>query len=251
MLWYKAWLETRWRFIIGLGVLLVLASVTVLGYEKFMELLRVLPAVDPDSPMGRVIGEGVALNSTFNGYIWSQWFLKQLPQAWTLFAALLGAGGLLAQTQRGEGIFTLSLPVSRFQLVGVRAATCLAQLLVLAVVPSLLIPLLAPAVGQSYSLTGTLVHALCLFTAGSVFFSLSFLLSTIFPDVWRPFLIVFCLSFFEQVLRDFAKVGVFRVMSAEPYFRGDGLPWLGLVAAVAASAAMLYGAARNIARHDF
>lgn len=251
MLWYKAWLETRWRFIIGLAALLALVSVTVLGYPKFMELLRIVPQVDPNSPMGRMIGEGMALASTFEGFIWSQWFLKQLPQTWTFFAALLGAGGLLAQTQRGEGLFTLSLPVSRFHLVGVRAATCLAQLFVLAVVPSLMIPVLAPAVGHTYSFTDAIVHALCLFTAGSVFFSLSFLLSTIFTDIWRPFLIVFCLGLFEQALRDFAKFGMFRVMSAESYFRGDGLPWLGLFVGVAASAAMLYGAALNVARRDF
>ena len=40
-------------------------------------------------------------------------------------------------------------------------------------------------------------------------------------------------------------------MSAEVYFRGGGLPWLGLLASAAVSAAMLYGAARNIARQDF
>jgi hypothetical protein len=44
---------------------------------------------------------------------------------------------------------------------------------------------------------------------------------------------------------------VFPVMSAESYFRGNGLPWLGLVASAVASAAMLHGAAWNIARQDF
>jgi hypothetical protein len=40
-------------------------------------------------------------------------------------------------------------------------------------------------------------------------------------------------------------------MSVEIYFRGGGLPWLGLFASAAASAAMLYAAARNLARQDF
>jgi hypothetical protein len=40
-------------------------------------------------------------------------------------------------------------------------------------------------------------------------------------------------------------------MSAESYFRGGGLPWLGLLAGVLVSAAMLYGAAANISRRDF
>ena len=40
-------------------------------------------------------------------------------------------------------------------------------------------------------------------------------------------------------------------MSGETYFRGGGLPWLGLLASAAVSAAMLYAAASNIARQDF
>ena len=51
---------------------------------------------------------------------------------WTLFAVLLGTGGLLSQASGGGALFTLSLPVSRNRLLGVRAATGLAELLVLA-----------------------------------------------------------------------------------------------------------------------
>ena len=40
-------------------------------------------------------------------------------------------------------------------------------------------------------------------------------------------------------------------MSAESYFRGGGVPWIGLLVRVAVSAALLYGAVLNIARQDF
>jgi hypothetical protein len=55
----------------------------------------------------------------------------------------------------------------------------------------------------------------------------------------------------EQLVRDVARFSVFSVMSAERYFRGEGVPWLGLVASAAVSVALLYGAARNVARQDF
>jgi ABC-2 type transport system permease protein len=251
MLWYKAWLETRWRFLIGLFLTLGLAALTVRAYPMIQELLGAVTLPDPDTALGRQVAEGVELASTYPGYIWSQWFLKNLPQTWTLFAALLGAGGLLSQTHRGEGLFMLSLPVSRRRVVTVRAATCLAELFVIALVPSLAISLLSVSMGESYSLVDALVHAVALFAAGTVFFSLSFLLSTIFADVWRPFLIVACLGIAEQSVRDYLRVGMFRLMSAEGYFRGDGLPWAGLLAAVATSAFLLYVAARNIERRDF
>jgi len=113
-----------------------------------------------------------------------------MRELWALFAALLGTGGLLAQTAGGGALFTLSLPVSRRRLAGVRAATALAELAILAIVPPLLVPLLSPGVGQAYSLVDALVYGACMFLAGSALFSLAFLLSTVFGDLWRPPLIV-------------------------------------------------------------
>jgi uncharacterized protein (DUF2062 family) len=105
--------------------------------------------------------------------------------------------------------------------IGVRAATVLAELLALAVVPSLVIPLLSPAIGQSYSLVDTLVHSVCLFVAGSMFFSLAFLLSTVFSDLWRPLLITcaiaVCAAVAEGVLMRDVPFGMVRLMTGERY----------------------------------
>ena len=100
-----------------------------------------------------------------------------------------------------------------------------------------------------------LIHSACLVIAGSVLFSLAFLLSTVFTDLWRPMLITLvvavALALSESVFPGVARFSVFTVMSAESYFRGEGAPWLGLAASAAASVAMLVGATRNIARQDF
>jgi hypothetical protein len=40
-------------------------------------------------------------------------------------------------------------------------------------------------------------------------------------------------------------------MSGESYFRGNGLPWPGLLASAALSTALLYGSALTLARRDF
>jgi ABC-2 type transport system permease protein len=255
MLWYKSWLETRWRFLIGLALLLCSAAAVVFAYPRVVKLLTLVPAMEMSGEIGRRIKESAELSRDYRGYIWSQWFRQNLAQTWTLFAALLGTGGLFAQTAGGGALFTLSLPVSRERLLAVRAATGLVELFALALVPSLLIPILSPSIGESYGFGAALVHAVCLFVGGTVFFSLAFLLSTIFADVWRPLLIVVCVStllaLVEGVFQRVSPIGVFRVMSAETFFRGGGLPWIGLAAAAAASSALLYAATRNIARQDF
>ena len=253
MLWFKSWMETRWRFLIGLVLLICSAASTVLAYPQVVKRLPLVPKLDLSGEIGRRVTESIELSRDYRSYVWSQWFLKNMPQLWALFAVLLGTGGLLSH---GSGaLFTLSLPASRNRLLAVRAATALAELLVLAFVPPLLLPVLSPTIGQTYGIGDALIHGACLFIAGAVFFSLAFLLSTVFSGVWRPLLIVLCvatlLALFEQVFRDLSRYSLFRVMSAEIYFRGGGLPWQGLLASAAASAAMLYGAAINIARRDF
>ena len=155
----------------------------------------------------------------------------------------------------GAVLFTLSMPASRRRLLGVRAAAGLGEFLALAFVPSLLIPLLSPAIGETYHVGGALIHSACLFAGGAVFFSLASLLSTIFFDLWRPLLITLLiavmLALCSQIFGWLEPYSVFRMMSGETYFRTGALPWLGLLASAAASAGMLYAAAVNIDRRDF
>ena len=255
MLWYKSWLETRSRFLIGLALLICSAGATVFVYPRVQELLTTVPSMDLGGEMGRKVREAAVLAGSYRGYVWSQWYRQNAIQLWTIFAVILGTGGLLSQMSGGGGLFTLSLPVSRRELLTVRAAAGLAELLILALVPSLLISLLSPAVGERYAIGDALVHAMCLFVAGAVFFSLSFLLSTVFSDVWRPLLsALFAAGFLalaEQLVDGLSRYSVIGAMSGETYFRGGRLPWPGLIVSVTLSAAMLYGAVVNLARRDF
>jgi ABC-2 type transport system permease protein len=255
MLWYKAWLETRWRFVIGAVLLVPSIGFSVLMYPEMLRLLATAPTLDVPGELGRRIAEGAELARTYRGYVWAQLFRTNLPELWTLLAVILGTGGLLSQASGGGALFTLSLPVSRERLTAVRAGTVLAELLVLSLVPAVVLPLLSPAVGESFPVGDALVHSLCLFVSGTVFLSLAFLLSTVFGDIWRPLLLACCIglavALFEQVAGDLSRHSVFRVMSAELYFRTGAVPWLGLIISAAASAAMFVAASRNLARQDF
>src|SRR5262249_20449733 len=159
------------------------AATIVIIHERIMELLPLASNVPVSGELGRRVQESAALITSYRGYIWAQWFSQTPTQIGTLFAILLRTGGLLAQSSRRAMLFALSLPVSRSRLLGVRMAAGLGEWLLLAVLPSLVIPLLSPAVGQSYSVGSTIVHSLCLFAAGAVFFSLAFFLSTCFSDM--------------------------------------------------------------------
>jgi ABC-type transport system involved in multi-copper enzyme maturation permease subunit len=254
MLWYKSWLETRWRFLIGMALLVCSAAGLVLTEPQVMKLIPLARTMELGGALGRDIRKSMELALEYRGYIWSQWFGKNALQMATLFAVLLGTGGMLSEPSGGV-LFTLSMPASRRRLLGVRVAAGLAEFLALAFVPSLLIPLLSGAIGQTYHVGAALIHSACLFAGGAVFFSLACLLSTIFFDLWRPLLITLLIAVMlalgSQIFGWLEPYSVFRMMSGETYFRTGALPWLGLLASAAASAGLLYRAAVNIARRDF
>jgi len=252
MLWYKSWLETRWRFLIGLGLLLCSAAGGVLSYPYFMKLMATVPMPNLPGRLGERIHEAVALANTYRGFVWSQWFRQNLAQTGTLFAILLGIASLFSRSS--GALFTLSLPASRKRLMGTRAMTGLGELFVIAIIPSLAIPLLAPAIGEHYNAGDALVHALCFFIVATMFFCIALLLSTVFSDPWRPLLIALGIAIVIGIADQIFQlpfIGVFRVMSGESWFRDGRLPWFGLAASAAASAFIYYGAQRNLTRRDF
>src|SRR5262245_26086154 len=255
MLWYKSWLDTRWQFLIGVAIVVLSASGTVIAYPRVAKLIPALGPIDVSGELGRRINEAAELARTYRGYVWSQSFRQNLLQMATLFAALLGSGSPLTQGSPGAALFTLSLPVTRERMLTVRASTGFAELFALCLAPALVLTLLSPGIGQSYSIVDAVAHAFCMFIASTVFFSLSFLLSTVFSDMWRPFLLACGMAVVLAVAAlaapELSSYSIFAVMSGDRYFRHGQLPWLGLFASAALSAALLFGAMRNVTNQDF
>ena len=254
MIWQNAFLDTRWRFLVGLVLLTVSAMFVALGYPTVVEVAKAAPAAPAGGPLGREIAEALALSRTYDGYVWSQWFRQNGAQLGSFFAVIIGTGGLLSQSSAAR-LFTLSLPVSRERLLGARATAGLVQVLVLSVVPALTITLVSPLVGQQFSLLDTLVYGLCLFAGCAVFFSVAFLLSTMFANVWAPAVLALCVGPVaggaDRITGGPTAFSLLGMMHGEPYFRGAGLPWLMLAVSAAVSAALIYSGVRLIARRDF
>src|SRR5919112_1974750 len=101
MLWYKAWLDTRGRFLIGAFLLPCAALLMVLAYPRVVGLLPALPRVETSGALGRQIGEALELIRDYRGYVWSQWFRQTPTNVGALFAALLGTGGLVTSPAGG------------------------------------------------------------------------------------------------------------------------------------------------------
>jgi ABC-2 type transport system permease protein len=253
MLWYKAWLETRWRFLVGMGLLLLFAGLGVAARPTLAEVRIEMPNLG--GRLGELVQEGLTLMSSYRGYVWSQWFGKNLLQFWTLFAVLIGVGGLATERAGGVALWTLSLPVTRRRLLAVRAGIGALELLALAVIPSLLICLLSPAIGESYPVTEALAYSLILYTGGAFFYGLALLLSTIFQDQLKAVLAGMSLAIVMGLLSLLsaraAQYSVYKVMTGEAYFTSGAPPWMGLASCLAAGLAMFFVSLRLLERRDF
>jgi ABC-type transport system involved in multi-copper enzyme maturation permease subunit len=254
MLWHKAWRETRSRFIAALVILTLMSGAKVYEYVVTLRMMPLAESVlsGDNSPLGAALRDAIAVQREFRGFIWYNSFRDNLTMMGVLFAVLLGCGGLMAEAKKGSAFFTLSLPVTRTQLLGARVGTGLAQCLTIAMIPPLVIPLLAPAIGQQFSVIDALAHGLCLFFVGALFFSLASFLSTLFGDIWRPLLIAVFIACLAALLQfGVPQLGVFRVMSGEDYFRHGTLPWMGFVTTAVLASALLYSARETLERRDF
>jgi hypothetical protein len=250
MLWHKAWVDTRWRFALGLALLLVLACGSALTFPRvrdFLGAMQLPPVADEET--AAAFRESLEFMRTFRGYAWSQWFAQSFPALLTLMAALLGSGSPLVKGGSGA-LFSLALPVSRGRWVGTRAGTAVAELFVAALSPSLVFAALAPVVGEQFAVTEALVYGLSAFVGACVFLGLAMFLSTLFNDVWRPLLLtcVGAIAIGFLVPHDY---GLFQAMGGGRYFESGALAWPPLVVSAAVASGLVFAAAARLARRDF
>jgi ABC-2 type transport system permease protein len=157
MLWYKAWLETRSRFVIALVGCLAFCLMWVVEFGK-----------------GIVASQGQAgLFNLFHAVHAGLCF------CWILGVTFLMMGGLLQEKVVGASAFTLGLPVSRRRLMSVRFGMGLVQAIALAVVPWLGMLVYGKVAGYQYSFWQVCFHVFLLLGGGVVFFAIAFLISSV------------------------------------------------------------------------
>jgi len=238
MLWYKAWLETRSRFLVMFIGVTVLFSVLVWHRE-----------------MGAESWSGIGY---YNDILHSSQAMLDL--IWVPVICMLMMGGLLRENASGAASFTLALPVSRNRLMGVRIGMGFLQALALGVLPSCCMYAVAHFTGKAYSPSQLAFHVLLLLSGGSVFFGLAVLISSLIegeytaPAVALGIAIVMVMGLGEQQLKPFNPIEF--MMGSAFLDRHSNLlvgafPWSVACIWLALSLALLFAATTFIARRDF
>jgi ABC-type transport system involved in multi-copper enzyme maturation permease subunit len=239
-------------FFLGLVSFMAVSALSVLMYP--VALRQTVEQPDVQGRFLFLLNDLKLMRNGYASYIWWGWFGNHLPALWTMFALILGWGGLAIERASGAISFTLSLPVSRRRWLAVRFASGAVQLIILAFVSSLGIPVLSRLIGQTYAVTDATVYALQVIAGGMVFLSFAFLLTTISGNepvsgviAWTVVGTLWALSLTET----FAPYSIYRIMGGESYFFKGTLPWMGLLVSMALALGLLYLSVQIAERQDF
>ena len=157
MLAYKAWRESQVRLLIAAGALLWFCGLFVLFRTGVREAAQM--------PYAQFIAEKIYEGALRNLFV--------------VFVVVLALGGLLHERAQGSAAFTLSLPVTRLRLIAVRAIIGLVEGAALALIPALVVTLLAPVVHETFPVTEALRLSARWLAGGSTLFGASFFWSVV------------------------------------------------------------------------
>ena len=247
MLWYKAWRESRGRFLIAF-VAIAVFSVGVMLYARTGFPL-------PENP--RV---------PYSAFVWGEFYSNSRQGVFCLIALLLGLGGLQRERAGRTASFTLALPITRGRLLSTRAMVGLLELTAIALVPVIVVPALSPLARQTYPLSQSVQYGALFMSWGVVWFAVGVVWSVVFAGEWTATAVSVISPFVYMIVYTRASGGGRRFIAANPFEMMSGgldhsvggrmlltepLPWLAMLVLAAIAATLLCAAWRITLRQDF
>lgn len=236
MLWYKAWLETRSRFLTCLATLTLFSGIFV---HHAQGLIR------PE------------WKSDFNRLLFvNQQFLVIM---WVLSVVLLGMGGIVREKTIGTSSVTLALPVSRARLLRVRFGMGALEAMVLGVVPWLAVFVVASFARKPILITQVASYVLLLVAGGLVYFAMAVLVSSLVSGEYTAPALAFGIVLLAAMLFDawLRQFNLWRLVTGDfsidrsTYLLSEHLPWMGILSSLSVAVLMLLASTIVVQRREF
>jgi ABC-2 type transport system permease protein len=238
MLVYKAWLETRTRFLISLIGITVLAAIYIWRQDR-----DALPT------------SGISYY-----YFVLAGGHRIVAMLWSIAIMFLMMGGIVREKAVGASSFTLALPVSRRRLMWTRIVFGLAQSAILGLVPWSAMFLIGSVAGRSLAIGQAVTYLTVMFAAGLTFFAVAVFTSSLLegeytaPMVAFGTLIAFAIALNDPPLRTYSPW--FMLLGANLMERKSNmltapLPWpvIGIFAIFAV--VLLFASVQLVSRREF
>jgi ABC-type transport system involved in multi-copper enzyme maturation permease subunit len=236
VLCYKAWLETRSRFLTCLTVLALFSAVFIHHAQGF-------------------------LHPEWKTDFYRLLFISQeyVVFLWILSVVLLGMGGLVREHATGTSSLSLSLPVSRAHLLAVRITVGVLEAIALGVLPWATIFLVSRAGGMPILFPQVAFYTALLLGGGMAYFAIGFFVSSIVEGEYTAPAVAIGLVFLATIFFDtwLRRFNLWRLITGSfsidrtTYLLAGHFPWLAVLASLCAAALMLLASVRIIQRRDF
>jgi ABC-2 type transport system permease protein len=248
VLWYKAWLETRSRFLTSLATLTMFSSIFV-HHALYMACMNSLPCSEEI--------KSSEWRSEFHRLL----FINQqyVVVMWILAVVLLAMGGLVREKALGTSSLTLTLPVSRARLMRVRVAMGVFQAIALGVVPWVSVFVISSRARMPISITQVGSYVLLLIGGGLVYFAMAILISSLITGEYTAPALAFGVVLLAAMLFDnwLRRFNVWRLVTGDfsidrnTFLLSKHLPWPGILASLSAAALMLLASVMAVQRREF
>ncbi len=224
MLWYKAWLETRARFLASLATLTLFSGI-------FVHHAQALVRPEWKTDFYRLL----FVNQQF------------LVIMWVLSVVLLGMGGIVREKAVGTSSLTLALPVSRAHLLGVRVGMGVLQASALGVVPWVAVFFLSSLAKRPILINQVFSYVLLLVGGGLVYFAMAVLVSSLVAGEYTAPALAFGVVLLGAIVFDswLRQFNVWRLVTGDfsidrsTYLLSAHLPWTGILASLSVAVLML------------
>ena len=232
MLWYKGWLETRFRVLFVFGIIL-------------FWVVLILRNIDP--PLPRAVVENLLNSLTF--------FLLMIP------VILAGAG---INTQRilfgtakglhGSMYFTLSLPVSRFRLLATRAGLGMLETIGVLAALSCVAWFMLPAPRVYLTCSDLFAYWMTVCICISAFYSLSVFFATFLGDqeqMGASGILIMILLLISRAVSVPSSVNIFRAMGESSPLFTHTFPWASMGISLGVAAILFLAALRVVQTREY
>ena len=106
----KEFIEARWKAIMCGVIALVLVEVSTATYGLFKSALNTSSIQQMPQFLQQQMQQ---MMSTYDVYVWGNWFAKNGPEILAIIAVVLGAGLIAGEVNKGTIFFLLGKPISR------------------------------------------------------------------------------------------------------------------------------------------
>jgi hypothetical protein len=235
MLWYKGWLETRFRLVF---VLFVIAFSNIMASYGSQHAAVQQP--------GSVQIRAVALFADF---------------AVAMICIMLAGAGIATQPGlqaakglHGSTLFTLTMPVSRFRLLAVRAGLGWLEMVGAIAAICCLLWFLFPIIRKTATPEEMFRYWIVLSVCGSALYCVTVLLSTFLDDLWRVWGSLICygaLWWLANKIPAPRSVNIFLAMGDDSPILAHAMPWTAMACALGLAAALLFSALKVVQSREY